>query len=86
MYDGSNGFIIPTREPDSEDPSSEAFTYAAEGFYQVMREEVCPIFYERDANGIPQRWVQMIINSIASLAPLVCSPRMIKEYNDQLYS
>lgn len=86
-YDGvnANGFAIDTLDPDSEDPDSEAFVYAAENFFRVMREEVCPPFYERNSDGVPEKWEELMKESIASLAHWVSSPRMIHDYDKELY-
>ena len=45
-----------------------------------------PAFYERDANGIPQRWVTMMRSAISGLGPKVLATRMVRDYVTKLYT
>jgi starch phosphorylase len=53
--------------------------------YRLLEDEVVPTFYDRDARGIPKAWVKRMRASIATLAPLFSSNRMLQEYLDELY-
>ncbi len=83
-YDGRNGWAIggahiadaPTHEDNARD---------AESFYRVLEEEVVPAFYERDAAGIPRRWVRMMKHAIETLVPAFNSDRMVREYAQKIY-
>jgi glycogen phosphorylase len=44
-----------------------------------------PTFYDRDANGIPTRWLSFVRQAIASVAPRFSARRMVKEYAESLY-
>jgi len=57
----------------------------AKNIYDVLEEQVIPMFYERDAAGIPHDWVRVMKESIKSVAPVYCSDRMLKDYVNQLY-
>ena len=57
----------------------------AERLYQVLEREIAPMFYERDARGLPLAWIERMRASIAELAPRFSSNRMLKEYIEQLY-
>ena len=39
--------------------------------YQVLQEQVIPRFYDRDADGVPRRWVAMMKRAIQTLVPRI---------------
>ncbi|MDT4955027.1 MAG: glycogen phosphorylase [Acidobacteriota bacterium] len=82
-YDGTNGFaigdVVAGNESDEVDESD------AQSLYRVLEEEVVPRYYERDAQGIPRRWVQMMKRSIETLVPAFNSDRMVEEYARKIY-
>lgn len=57
----------------------------ADELYKILEEEVIPIYYNRDALGIPARWVGMMKNSICGAAPAFNSHRMVKGYLENFY-
>jgi glycogen phosphorylase len=61
--------------------------YAAEAveLYRILEEQVVSEFYDRDAQGLPRRWLQRMRTSMAELAPRFSSNRMLREYVEQLY-
>jgi starch phosphorylase len=80
-YDGGNGFAIGNVDDESENVDESD----AQSLYRVLEEEVVPTFYERDSQGIPRRWIQMMKHSIATLAPAFNSNRMVEEYARKIY-
>jgi starch phosphorylase len=57
----------------------------AQQLYTLLEEQIIPTFYHRDAGGIPNKWVQMIRNSMSCLTPQFSSNRMLREYTEKLY-
>jgi starch phosphorylase len=53
--------------------------------YEVLEREVVPDFYDRDAEGLPRRWIARLRASVAELAPRFSSNRMLREYVQQVY-
>ena len=45
-----------------------------------------PAFYDRDAAGIPRRWLRTVKESIRSVAPRFSARRMVKEYVERMYA
>ncbi len=70
------------REHDS-DPAWDA--KEAEQLYQLLENDIVPLFYDRDAEGLPRAWLKIIRNSMMHLAPQYSSNRMVQEYVEQLY-
>ena len=58
----------------------------AEGLYRLLEREVVPTYFERDAAGIPQRWVQMMRASIRHVVTDYSARRMVLDYFGQAYA
>jgi starch phosphorylase len=52
----------------------------ARQLYRLLEDEVIPAFYERDAKGLPAKWIARVRASMATLTPRFSSNRMIREY------
>ena len=58
----------------------------AEIIYNLLEEEVVPLFYNRNANGIPVSWIKYIKNSMAQIAPEFTMKRMWDDYDYRFYN
>ena len=54
-------------------------------FFDVLEEEIVPLFYDRGADGLPRNWLERMKESIAELAPKFSMHRMMKEYTNDFY-
>jgi len=82
-YDGTNGFAIgPDAHPDSIEEQDRA---DSENLYRTLTEKVIPLFFDRDANGIPRAWIQMIRRAMVTLVPQFNTWRMVQEYTTRYY-
>jgi starch phosphorylase len=57
----------------------------AEQLYFLLEQEIVPMFYRRDAQGIPCEWVARMRTSMSRLAPQFSSNRMLQEYVKDAY-
>jgi alpha-glucan phosphorylase-like protein len=57
----------------------------AETIYQLLENEIAPLYYDRDKDNIPTKWVSYIKNSIAKVAPCFTMRRMVNDYISLLY-
>ncbi|MEA1951469.1 MAG: alpha-glucan phosphorylase, partial [Planctomycetota bacterium] len=57
----------------------------AEELYKVLQEEVIPLYYDQNIDGIPLAWVKRMMNSIASLAWRFSAHRMVADYVHHAY-
>lgn len=58
----------------------------AEIIYSLLEQEVIPTFYDRNKADVPENWVRMMKNSIASIAPHFVTSRMLHDYIQRFYS
>jgi starch phosphorylase len=54
--------------------------------FNLIENEVIPLFYERGADGIPRRWLARVKASLARLAPRFSAERMLREYAERLWA
>jgi len=53
--------------------------------YDIIEKEIAPLYYDLNENNIPEKWVEMMKNSIISITPKFSARRMMKEYADKFY-
>ena len=51
----------------------------------TLRNEVLPIYYERDADDLPQRWIKRVKRSVRTLGWRFNSDRMVMDYVNLCY-
>jgi alpha-glucan phosphorylase-like protein len=82
-YKKDAGWALPQDSAyDSNDLQDEL---DAETIYNIFEEEILPAFYDRNINGVPEKWVSYIKNTFAQVAPNFTTARMIKDYHDRFY-
>ncbi|HLC01668.1 MAG TPA: alpha-glucan family phosphorylase [Anaerolineales bacterium] len=83
-YNGSNGWAIGGMQ-DLDDTAAQDDA-DAEALYQLLEEEIIPLYYdERSSDGLPREWLARIKESIRTLAPRFSMRRMVKEYIETMY-
>jgi starch phosphorylase len=82
-FAGDNGWLIDPRLTGDQDAVDAA---DAEAIYQLLEREIVPAFYDRDASGIPHRWLAIVRRAIISVTPRFSARRMVKQYADGLYA
>lgn len=77
-YNGKNGFAIGNGTQHVDNGITDGRD--ADKLYEVLRDEVVPCFYDRDADGLPHRWIERMVDSIATLAGSFSAQRMVQDY------
>jgi glycogen phosphorylase len=77
-YDGANGFAIGTGSEHSNWDRQDHLD--TQSLYEVLEKQVVPLFYDRDAQGIPHGWVQRQKHSLRTLTWRFSSRRMLMDY------
>jgi len=82
-YDGTNGWAIkpaPEYYDDARRNREDSQT-----LYELLQDQVIPMYYRRNELGFSPEWVQMAKRSIASLLPRFNATRMVMEYVNMFY-
>ena len=82
-YDGTNGWVIGSRET-FEDPDYQD-RVDVNAIYNLLESEIAPRFYDRSEGPVPRRWVERMKSSLATLGPFVTATRMMEDYVRELY-
>ena len=82
-FDGQNGWAIPTADGVAD--ADRRDEVEARAIYDLLGNQVLPRFYERGANGVPARWVEMVRHTLRETGPKVQATRMVRDYVQDLY-
>jgi phosphorylase/glycogen(starch) synthase len=52
---------------------------------RLIRDELLPTYFERDAAGLPRRWLARVKLCLASIPPVFSTERMVAEYDERAY-
>jgi starch phosphorylase len=77
-YDGKNGFAIGHGGMNNDE--GVQYKRDAEYLYETLEKEVIPLYYERDASGIPHHWVERMKHAMKSLGWRFSADRMVIDY------
>jgi starch phosphorylase len=79
------GWAIPTADGAGTDPDHRD-AVEADALYDLLEQRVAPRFYERGQHGLPDRWIEMVRQTLTLLGPKVLAGRMVREYVERLYA
>jgi glycogen phosphorylase len=82
-YDGSNGFAIGKGTSHTDDKITDRRD--AEYLYDTLENQIIPTFYDRDRDGLPRKWIRMMMNSISTCGWRFSSHRMVMDYTRHAY-
>lgn len=82
-YDGLNGFAIGSgrihSRPEVHDSRDRA------DLFRTLQDEVIPLYYERDNDGLPRKWIKRIKRAIRTLGWRFNADRMVMDYTQNCY-
>ena len=84
MYDGANGWAIPSAAEGTDADVRDV--REANALYDLIENQVRSRFYDTDRAGLPRRWIEMVRHTLQSLGPQVLASRMVRDYVVQLYT
>jgi glycogen phosphorylase len=82
-YDGLNGFAIGTGRTHSNMNVHD--TRDGDDLYRTLREEVIPLYYQRDRDGLPRGWIKRMKRTIRTLGWRFNANRMVMDYTLKCY-
>jgi starch phosphorylase len=81
-FRGDNGWAFgesSSAEAEAQDREDAA------ALYRLLEEEVVPLFFAKDDDGLRRGWIGRMKNSIASVVPNFSAHRMVRDYLKQVY-
>jgi phosphorylase/glycogen(starch) synthase len=82
--DGQNGWAIGNLEKTF--PNQELQDQLDnEHLLRLLEEDVVPLYFERDAHGLPQGWLDRVIHNLATIPKFFDTNRMVSEYAEKAY-
>jgi glycogen phosphorylase len=82
-YDREVGWAIGRGENYDNDEYQD--TVEADALYNLLEKDVAPLFYERDPQNLPRRWIAKMKTSMKRLSPVFNTNRMVMEYAERFY-
>ncbi|UCE66014.1 MAG: alpha-glucan family phosphorylase [Candidatus Zixiibacteriota bacterium] len=82
-YDSRTGWAIGAGE-NYDDPNYQD-EIESKALFDVLENDVIPLFYDYSSNALPRKWISVVKNSIMQLCPVFCTDRMVKEYTEKFY-
>lgn len=80
-FNGMNGWAIPPVPPGATADETDA-----EHLYDLLEQQVVPMYYKRDARGIPTEWVQRMKHALRHAGEHFTGRRMVEDYVTQYYA
>ena len=84
-YRPGAGWALPEKDTYPDQPALQN-ELDAETIYNTLENDIVPSYYEQDKNGVSERWVSHIKNTIAEIAPEFVMGRMLHDYQTRFYS
>jgi starch phosphorylase len=82
-YDGLNGFAIGGGETHSSPSVHDSRD--ARSLVNVLGNEVIPMYYNRDRDGLPREWIARVKRAIHSMGWRFSADRMVMDYVEKAY-
>jgi starch phosphorylase len=79
-YVGDNGWAIGAGEEYTESDRTYQDDIESRTIYDLLEQEIVPLYYNRSQDGLPRGWINYMKNSIKSCCPVFNTNRMVEEY------
>lgn len=84
-YSPAVGWAIGDGEEYPEEEWEMQDQIESEALYNILENDIVPLFYERGRDGLPREWIQKMKNSMVTLTPYFSTRRMVAEYTTDYY-
>jgi len=79
------GWTIGGGEEYTEEQHEYADEVESRALYDLLENEIVPLFYKRGRDDLPRGWLRMMKKSLTELCPVFNSNRMVREYTERYY-
>jgi phosphorylase/glycogen(starch) synthase len=83
-YDGSNGWNVGEGRTYPSGALQDELDSAS--IVRLFADEILPMFFERDEDDVPRRWLERALHNLATIPPVFNTDRMVGEYRDLAYA
>jgi starch phosphorylase len=83
-YQPGNGWSIGAGET-YQDPDYHDMI-ECQAMYEILENEIIPLYYERGADNLPRTWISHMKNCIQQIAPQFNTHRMVADYTSRFYN
>lgn len=84
-YEPALGWAIGNGEEYAEHESDHQDYVESQALYNILEQDIVPLFYTRGRDGLPREWIAKMKKSIEVLAPFFNTHRMVQEYTNRFY-
>ena len=82
-YRPDSGWMLPMERTFDNQAMQDELD--SEMIYNIIDDEIAPLYYDKDEHGISPDWVKTIKNTIAYVASNFTTHRMLEDYERQFY-
>ncbi len=82
-FNNKNGWAIGNGEEYEDEDNRDEIESAL--LYRLLENEVIPMYYDQDEDGLPLQWIEMMKNTIHSCGEGFNAHRMLVDYIEQYY-
>jgi glycogen phosphorylase len=84
-YSGDNGWAIGAGEEYSDNDRTYQDDIESRTIYDLLEQEIVPMFYNRSTDGLPRGWINYMKQSIKTCCPVFNTHRQVEEYTKVCY-
>lgn len=82
-YNGRNGWSIGDNTYYNNEYAQD--NADSESIYDMLENQIAPLFFNRDSNGVPGGWIKVMKESIKTITHQFSTHRMVQDYTTKLY-
>ena len=83
-YSGDNGWAIGAGEEYTDNDRTYQDDIESRTIYDLLEQEIVPLYYNRSADGLPRGWINYMKNAIKTVCPVFNTHRQVEEYTRTL--
>jgi len=83
-YTQDGGWVIGIGESYEDNDYQDVVE--SQAIYDMLENEVIPLFYTRSVDNLPRAWIRRVKNSIKWIAPRFNTHRMLADYTNKFYN
>ena len=84
-FDGENGWVIAGGRRVYDDQALQD-QFDSGALYQLLEEELIPTYFQRNKEGQPTRWLQLMRRNLMTIPPVFNTDRMVMQYFSEAYA